>query len=615
MGSKKQSILSYCGAPLCALVINIVCSIILVVLQSKCMNHKENSFVDSYCMNDNSMRAVVSLVLVAMVIAIAYTLSSAVRSFRTYKLLTGINEGIFVAMGSGICYRIRSLTQNKWACIIIGIVLLEFVPLLSQILANLAITTEMVYVKSDFTAEVIGGPVNYGYNAAVLKDLSAAMPPSSNMIASTAPAYGSALHSVVTSEGVEATVVREGLAMFTSLNATRQRSDYSFAHTDVVARVSTRCNQTRDEGIMFPDTENRFSKIEVDNTRTGVYANSTYSTDGKHAYFSVLKKFFFCIDEKKCNVTTTLCNSRLLLSRDDIIYTVNNRKTTSLRTVDYNTTISISDFANITNRYITAPEDAATGSSISAGSSGLGLQNGASNPSNDLLGSLNGVMELLGIPVAATPSQNSSIMAQEAAQKIPPDTVRQVYVLSGALESNAAMGVGLFDSVRSNELHARVLAAAAVSLMQLQVLSYVSQDVASGSSASIVSDSIATASRVFKNVSLYGIKNQAYMPPYFAWLVSVLFVLSASLLTAVNLYSFNMSPINVKDANELALIDNVGNSMRLTRAEEGMSNDTHKPERFAFEHTMYCREDKQSNTVIISYNNAGSPPNKHTFYN
>lgn len=68
------------------------------VWQNKCMNYKKK-IVESYCLDDNNMRAVVSLILVVMTPVIAQALFGAVRSFRTYALLGGINEGVFIAMG------------------------------------------------------------------------------------------------------------------------------------------------------------------------------------------------------------------------------------------------------------------------------------------------------------------------------------------------------------------------------------------------------------------------------------------------------------------------------------------------------------------------------------
>lgn len=69
------------------------------VWQNKCMNYKKNNIVESYCLDDNNMKAVVSLILAAMTLVIAQALFGAVRSFRTYALLGGINEGVFIAMG------------------------------------------------------------------------------------------------------------------------------------------------------------------------------------------------------------------------------------------------------------------------------------------------------------------------------------------------------------------------------------------------------------------------------------------------------------------------------------------------------------------------------------
>lgn len=47
----------------------------------------------------------------------------------------------------------------------------------------------------------------------------------------------------------------------------------------------------------------------------------------------------------------------------------------------------------------------------------------------------------------------------------------RMYLFTSAVQSSLTMGVGLFDFIISNELHARVCAAAAVSLTQLWAFS------------------------------------------------------------------------------------------------------------------------------------------------
>lgn len=76
------------------------------------MNSRTNDFIDSYCLDDNKMRAVVSSILTLIIFTTAEALSNAVKSFRTCRLSDGINEGVFVAMASGLTYRLRSISEE-----------------------------------------------------------------------------------------------------------------------------------------------------------------------------------------------------------------------------------------------------------------------------------------------------------------------------------------------------------------------------------------------------------------------------------------------------------------------------------------------------------------------
>ena len=137
----------------------------LVVLQHFCMNHRDGDFVDSYCLTDSSMRAVLATILTAIVLLLTSLVSSAVESYRSMKLATGINEGVYIAMASqSIKYRVRALF-TRWAGAVILIVLCTNAPNLIQTLANLGIKTAGVYVRNSSTANVFN-TYSY-YNATV----------------------------------------------------------------------------------------------------------------------------------------------------------------------------------------------------------------------------------------------------------------------------------------------------------------------------------------------------------------------------------------------------------------------------------------------------------------
>lgn len=65
--------------------------------------------------------------------------------------------------------------------------------------------------------------------------------------------------------------------------------------------------------------------------------------------------------------------------------------------------------------------------------------------------------------------------------------------------------------------------------------------------------------------------------------------------------SFRKSLINVKGANELAVIDNIGSTMAAKRSRYKLSNDTDEQEKVAFENDLYCRQGRNSNGDAVIY--------------
>lgn len=117
--------------------------------------------------------------------------------------------------------------------------------------------------------------------------------------------------------------------------------------------------------------------------------------------------------------------------------------------------------------------------------------------------------------------------------------------------------------------------------------------------------------------NLYVTISQAYMPPYFVVLVSLIVMFITITALVADVVSFTFSPINIKKTNEFALVDNVSEDMRSTRLQYNLSNDTQMQEKTAFNHTMYCRE--HTNTpnrtrLSISYSSHGTIPNKKCAY-
>ncbi len=134
-------------------------------------------FVDSYCLDDNKMRAVVSSVLTLIIFTTAEALSNAVKSFRTCRLSDGISEGVFVAMASGLTYRLKCIRRGGLRLVVLIIVLIQFTPELWQAVSSVAITTEKVFTKTQAKAETYSGRIDYGLGVEYAKIVQVAIPP------------------------------------------------------------------------------------------------------------------------------------------------------------------------------------------------------------------------------------------------------------------------------------------------------------------------------------------------------------------------------------------------------------------------------------------------------
>ncbi len=324
---------------------------------------------------------------------------------------------------------------------------------------------------------------------------------------------------------------------------------------------------------------------------------------------TVQKIFVYC-ENSSCNIIASSCTSEIDLSRSLFIFTPSNKKVTITRTIDNDVTIGIRAFADLVAGLVRAPEYLALNYGISQTATQQdtsGIQNIFDTQLNQTLGT--------------DPSQEASSFAdgiQSIIGALPDATSAATDPAGVAFTQNAILGsrtigVGLFDGIVQNELHARVCASAALTLADLQATSI------------IAASNIATLSKfptraLYSNATnnnLYLPRDQAYMPTYFAATFCVFFVILSCLLLTVDLVSFRKSLINVKDANELAFIDNIGSTMAARRSQYELSNDPDEQERVAFDHYLYCREGTNSNgdvVIYIEYEDKGQKPKVDEFY-
>jgi hypothetical protein len=173
------------------------------------------------------------------------------------------------------------------------------------------------------------------------------------------------------------------------------------------------------------------------------------------------------------------------------------------------------------------------------------------------------------------------------------------------LVSSISIGTGMFNNSFENELHARVCSAASISLRNLFAFSAISGD-----------NDLNSLYSGLQKIDLYTPIPQAYMPVYFVWIIVAFFLTFVVVLITIDFFSFMMSPVNIKETNELALIDNIGRSMAAKRSNYHLSNDTDEQNVVSFRHNMYIREENtlSGKKVMIEYEDNGMVPNKSIPY-
>lgn len=556
------------------------------------MNATTNDFVDFYCLSDNKMRAAVSLVLVVMVFTMKESLIRAVKSFRTYKMNTGINEGVFIAMASGFSYRIRAMKDKKWTFVILAVFLLEVTPPFWNTLSTYAITTEDVFVKSPgSTTMILNGNINYGNGVENLRNVLKQILVSGASLLPSVAVYSNPQFSTLFDNKVKTSVVRDGYV--TEIASSRSKNDFSFTSTDIVGTIITSCNTNKKTTVSFPDDGKLYVKKITNNQGLAVNVNSSYTTSGSKLTVQTEKSFISCRGIGNCNVTFTACETDIILAKQIFIYVTNSKRVIPIKQVDDNTTINILDFAEFTNVLINASEQVAYPLSTE--------NNYADNSANTLLKPVQDLIDQ--IPLRKLMNITETINS---------NTIFNNYILDAAVNSGRSIGQGLFRNNLENELHARVCSAVSLTLFNLLETSTVNV-LGTG-------DSISAFEKLFDNVEtvdLYTVVTQAYMPTYFVWLIVAFFLVFVALFVIIDLVSFSMSEVNIKDNNELSLIDNIGNSMASERARHYLSNDANKQESIAFDNMMYVREEgtTPNKKILIEYNNyTGQPPNRSNDY-
>ncbi len=362
----------------------------LVVLQHFCMTHNDGDFVDSYCLTDTKLRTVIAAILTIMGVALTAAVSSAVEAYRTMRLANGINEGVYIAMGSqNIHYQLRAMS-TKWAPVMLVIILAFKAPLSIQTLANLGIKTVGVYVRNPSTAQVFNAysnysadvqdPIQYPLNYVPFKLVNAV-----SMLAKMRDFRNNGNVTLAEDNrgSITTVVIRDGYV----LSGVTRNNDATNAFTrlETVVTVETNCSgslysnlsalsvppviaHNRVVGnVTFSDT---FAEEFAGGFKSSVYHDHDVLHPGSSlvdiymgsqigsilclpstcGYLSIL------LPDSVVSANVTTCTSRLRIQDQIVIYTVGAETVTPVEVVSNTTTVNITLFANLIAEYANSVE-------------------------------------------------------------------------------------------------------------------------------------------------------------------------------------------------------------------------------------------------------------------
>ena len=556
----------------------------LVLLQELCMNNDDDTFVSSVCLSDSNMRAIVAAFLTVIIALLNRAVTDAVAAYRVAQLAQGINEGVYIAMGSNNpYYRLRALGTQWWAVMALLIVG-GHTPASLQTVANLFIKTSSVYVRNQSTALVYSRYSYYNVSAVSEQGSVAAFPPPSgepdvgalglsNATLSQLPQKGDLTSAFdVLAQGlvysytgsstrgnnghVNTTVIRSGYLSGT-LFQTVDVSD-SVRDTETVALVSTICSMEAIAGPLqgvLTSTSVRFNLSDA-SAGAGSFVVVVLDADGAVApdallAFNTSAFVGECISCAGADLSGFVigeranCTSTVQFQEQQIIYRLSTGGVTPIGLVNSSTTVQPA----VAEIFITAFID-----SVLTG------------------------------PVA----------------------VQNVQISQGIVQAilNTDFVQGYFSVGTYNFLHTIVCSAASQTLGRLWTI-------AQGPNA------------VLSTVPLYSLKFQTYVSSH-NMAVFASAVVAATLMVCIlgSVYT-SQSPINIKDATENALIENLTEEVIRRKRNNPASNDPAKQRELAFSHTdglpvlIYCREHKYVDSngagvckVAIGYDSGGVLPDK-----
>ena len=569
-----------------------------IILQQLCMNHATNAFVDSTCLTDSHTRVLVSVYLTASAYLLIKVVFAAVNAYRVAQLQRGIEEGVYIAMTPTAPYKFqaRAMATRWWPAIAV-VLALQHAPGLLQPLANLGLTTVSVYVRNNSTASIDPGVGSYNastFTTAFAADVAGDIPVAEIQESLEAGLGYLAAFSVLTqlrgfaggqgskrsADGsITTPIVRSNLVISTAIEDLDASN--AFRDTGLVATLTGKCADTlvvaplielqssSSRSFNITEAVKLKTQIGTGNVTTVVSTDVSFSAGALHSVeFNMTYFVGACVDcmalpsSQILNGTMSACHARVDFGVQDFAFSVASGTVTPLGTAVAN------DIAQLDPNLAGLFAAAYAGASFDA------------------------------TLISTNPLYLQSLL------QLPMD-------LPG----------GFFGSSNSNLLYSTLCTAVSQSLGTLWLLSVADPQNNPDADTYDVYEDVAGATG---EVALYSLQLVTHVKTRTA-AVLVGALLGSMLVVGVwGMVWSHLSAINIKDATETSLVDNIDDSFVAKKRTAGASNDPDLQMARAFSDDrggmlLFCRatQDRfgKSQRIVISNDpDSGSVPEKCVDY-
>ncbi len=549
----------------------------LLTLRELCMSNGDNAFVSSVCMSDSNTRALIAAILTGIISVMNRAVVDAIGAYRVAMLSDGIEEGVYIAMGSpNPFYRFRSLGTRWWSIMLI-IILSGHAPASLQTIANLLITSSSVYVRNQSTAQVYTGYSYYNVTGPVQAPDSVSQ----------------------TYDSVIPVSIKSQLAQQDDLVSAFRVLDQGFVYASTGASTRSPDGHVHTAVLRssyIPRTD--FQAVDVSDAirrpETVALVSSVCTTDDMNA-----------------------TAAHELLTATSVQFNVSNTDGKGYIVV-FDTVGKVSPSGSL--RFNTS---LFAGGCVGCGSPGAGLAVGNTTRCSTVIAFEEHEVVYKLSTGGATPdrllNRSTSVEPAVAVLFIPS------YVLSvlraPSIVNNVALTLAFLDGIANTDFIQGYFDTGSYNYMHSTMCSAVSQTLGR------LWD-IAQPNAAMSFVPLYSLQVQTYVSGLHMGLLVGSVTLATLLVCWFGMAYSHWSAINIKDATENALVECFSEQAIERKKKTPTTNDPAKQRELAFEHTdsksiiLYCRENKYKDEngvdivkVSICYDPGDKPhPNKGTDY-